>query len=167
MRVPEKCGHFKLADQTFNVPGTIDLLLGVDLFSDIFSGTKQKLGKDLPTVHSTIFGWVIMGPAPMKSTRYQNLSLLASGESRLELTLNRLWESEEPPLAPIPDPEDVICEKHFVDTHSRDSDGRFVVRLPFKVEFNQIGETRLVALKRFHNLERRLLKEPRLRELLH
>lgn len=163
--VPEKCNHLQLADQTFNVPGRIDLLLGVDLFGDIFCGSKQRLGKDLPTAHSTIFGWVIMGPAPVTSTHYQNLSLLTSSESRLEITLNKFWESEEPPLTPLPDPEDVICEKHFVDTHSRDSDGRFVVRLPFKVESKQIGDTRLVALKRFHNLERRLLKEPKLREL--
>jgi hypothetical protein len=162
--VPNSCRDLALADSTFHIPGRIDLLIGVDLFDEIFTGDKRKLGEGLPTAHSTIFGWVVMGHSPVTSRGYQNAHLVSSN-SRLELALNRFWADEEAPATPILDPEDIACEKHFVDTHSRDTSGKFIVRLPFKVEHKQLGETRPAALKRFHNLERKLMKEPRLREL--
>ncbi|KAK9738795.1 hypothetical protein QE152_g9534 [Popillia japonica] len=46
-----------------------------------------------------------------------------------------------------------------VNTHTRSESGRFIVKLPFKGDPNSLGDTYSVALKRFHNLEKRLNKD--------
>lgn len=46
--------------------------------------------------------------------------------------LLRFWEIEELRTSPIPTPEEEFCERHFQRMHSRDSMGRYIVRLPLK-----------------------------------
>ncbi|KAK9694856.1 Pao retrotransposon peptidase [Popillia japonica] len=47
----------------------------------------------------------------------------------------------------------------FWKADTRSESGRFIVKLPFKRDPNSIGDTYSVALKRFHNLEKRLNKD--------
>ncbi|XP_052753699.1 uncharacterized protein LOC128201271 [Galleria mellonella] len=162
--IMDKCRNLVLADKNFSVPGQIDLLLGIDTYNQILDGKRCSLGDDMPTAHSSLFGWVIMGRAPAASQHsYSVISMACTGDPFFNLS--RFWESEEPPSQPIRDPEDILCEKHFTDTHTRDDTGRFIVRLPFKVDHKPLGETHTTALKRFHNLERRMLKDDKLHEL--
>ena len=46
--------------------------------------------------------------------------------------------------------------KHFTDSHSRSSDGRFITPLPKRASVPNIGESRSRAVKRFLSLERSL-----------
>lgn len=65
--------------------------------------------------------------------------------------------SSEPALSE----EDERCEQHFIKTHERDSDGRYIVRLPFKngppIE---VGSSRETAALLLSKLEQRLQKNP-------
>ncbi|XP_059047611.1 uncharacterized protein LOC131843038 [Achroia grisella] len=160
----DKCKNLVLADNNFSMPGKIDVLLGVDCFNKIIDGEQRSLGEDMPTAHSSILGWIIMGKAPTASQQTCGVVSMAC-TTDINFNLSRFWESEEPPSQPIQDPENIICEKHFTNTHTRDSTGRFIVRLPFKVDHKPLGETHTTALKRFHNLERRMLKDEKLHEL--
>lgn len=55
--------------------------------------------------------------------------------------------------------ENVRCEQHFLDTHKRSSDGRYVVRLPFRAGPPiDIGSSRNTAALLYSKLERRLVK---------
>ena len=56
----------QLADTTYNVPGTIDILLGADMASLIISPNDlPRRGKTTePIAQSTIFGWTLSGPVP-------------------------------------------------------------------------------------------------------
>jgi len=54
------------------------------------------------------------------------------------------------------DPDDVACEKHFLETHARGPDGKFIVRLPFLPDATPIGINKEVAAKSLHRLTRRL-----------
>ncbi|CAG9111472.1 unnamed protein product [Plutella xylostella] len=63
--VLERCKSIKLADDRLSVPGPIDFLIGVDLYSRILDGTSYQLGEGLPTAHKSIFGWILMGQAPI------------------------------------------------------------------------------------------------------
>ncbi|XP_073967346.1 uncharacterized protein [Choristoneura fumiferana] len=105
-----------------------------------------------------------MGAAPMASISTNHIVALHCS-TNLDATLTKFWETEEAPSKSIQDPEDLKCEKHFVETHTRDKTGRFIVRLPFQTECKPLGETRNNALKRFHNLERKLIKDPRLKKM--
>ncbi|XP_059062481.1 uncharacterized protein LOC131855255 [Achroia grisella] len=160
----DKCKNLVLADNNFSMPGKIDVLLGVDCFNKIIDGEQRSLGEDMPTAYSSILGWIIMGKAPTASQQTCGVVSMAC-TTDINFNLSRFWESEEPPSQPIQDPENIICEKHFTNTHTRDSTGRFIVRLPFKVDHKPLGETHTTALKRFHNLERRMLKDEKLHEL--
>lgn len=52
--------------------------------------------------------------------------------------------------------EERECENLFVNTMTRDASGRFVVRLPFRKNKGELGESRRVAMKRLNYLERKL-----------
>lgn len=51
-----------------------------------------------------------------------------------------------------------------METHRRDDEGRFIVQLPFRGDIiEQLGESKDIALRRFYTLERKLNKNPTLR----
>ena len=55
----------QLADETYNLPGFIDILLGADMASSIISPNLPRQGKTTePIAQSTKFGWTISGPVP-------------------------------------------------------------------------------------------------------
>ncbi|XP_029162096.1 uncharacterized protein LOC114933664 [Nylanderia fulva] len=62
-------------------------------------------------------------------------------------------------------PDDEQCEEHFKQTHSRTSDGRYIVRLPFRngppIE---IGESREIAARRLSSLLRRINNQPAIKQ---
>lgn len=60
--------------------------------------------------------------------------------------------------------EEIRCEENFRLTTSRANDGRFVVQLPFKDNINGLCESKELAIKRFHSLEKRLAKHPNLKQ---
>jgi hypothetical protein len=63
--------------------------------------------------------------------------------------------------------EQQACEDHFLTHTTQQPDGRFVVRLPIKMELNQLGTFRLSAERRLHAIERRLERDPQLKVQYH
>lgn len=61
--------------------------------------------------------------------------------------------------------EEENCEKHFVETHSRSEDGRYIVQLPFKPGHPPIGQSRQTAENRLFSLERKFQRNPKLHQL--
>jgi hypothetical protein len=52
--------------------------------------------------------------------------------------------------------EKQACEQHFIANTVQQPDGRFVVRLPTKIDPKQLGSSRLSAERRLHAIEHRL-----------
>ncbi|XP_066904251.1 uncharacterized protein [Halyomorpha halys] len=79
--------------------------------------------------------------------------------------IEKFWEIETvSPVVKI-DPQNVVAEEHFRTTHSRDLNGRYVVRLPFKDSTSpDLGNYYKPALNRFLKLEHRLNKLPEMKE---
>ncbi|KAM3956896.1 SET and MYND domain containing, class 4, member 2 [Aphomia sociella] len=89
---------------TFNKPSEIDLLIGADLFWDLLDNDRIRL----PT-----------GPCLQSS--------------KLDTQLKRFWELEEVSNTNKSLTKDEhTCESVFVTTTKRDSDGRFLVRIPLR-----------------------------------
>jgi hypothetical protein len=63
--------------------------------------------------------------------------------------------------------EQQACEEHFLTHTTQQPDGRFMVRLPTKIEPNQLGASRLSAERRLHAIERGLEKDPELKVQYH
>ena len=63
--------------------------------------------------------------------------------------------------------EQEACEEHFITNTTQQPDGRFVVKLPTKMEPTQLGTSRLSAEHRLHAIERRLERDPDLKAQYH
>ncbi|XP_017481149.1 PREDICTED: uncharacterized protein LOC108370339 [Rhagoletis zephyria] len=152
-----------LADEEFFKPRRIDLLLGTEAFFDALAVGQSRLGLNLPTLHKTLFGWVVSG-------RYQRQhympspSCLLSSEDSIDANMQHLWELEaiDLPVKPIL-PDNHVCEDIFVATTHHDATGRMVASLPFKDNPSSLGYSFDIAHRRFLAIERRLLHSPDIR----
>ncbi|XP_068909850.1 uncharacterized protein [Tenebrio molitor] len=80
--------------------------------------------------------------------------------------LSKFWEVDEYPTnkrVVIVKKEDIECETHFKNTCSRNAEGRFTVKIPFKLNGPNIGVSKEMAIKRFLSLENKFRKDPALK----
>jgi len=161
---------YPLSDPHYHRPGPVDVLLGGALFPIIFTGEKKPLGPNLPFIMNTVFGHTLMGRAPChgdpNSDRNSThlTTLLTISDFDLHSSIQRFWEHEEPPKSTQVTPDEELCENHFVNTHSRDSTGRYCVRLPFKPNHPPLGESTETAKQRLFSLENRFKTQPHFKE---
>lgn len=152
----------QLADPTFNEPRKIDILIGAEHYFSLLLNERKIPGSiGYPIAMNTVFGWVLSGTVP--STEESNSSKIFSIVTKVDVdqSLKRFWEIEEIPQSDsIKFLEDKNCEKHFDETHYRNEEGRFVVKLPFIDGKKKIGETRAMALRRFSYLETKICSRP-------
>ena len=89
-----------------------------------------------------------------------------SSTENLDTTLRKFWEVEEYVSGPQKfTEEEQACEKHFVNNTKVDSDGKIIVRLPFKQDPTCLGESFEYSKKRFLSLERRLDRDSTLKSM--
>ncbi|XP_052747141.1 uncharacterized protein LOC128199875 [Bicyclus anynana] len=147
-----------LADPGFDIPGPIDLLFAADVFAESLLNQRIKGGPNQPTALNSIFGWLLLGKTRLASTTMLHSSLKT--DAKLNSLVQRFWEIENLPKAVLMTPDEKLCEQKFMSDHTRDNNGRYIVRLPFKdLEPSFVG-SRDIALRRFHSIERRLSKDP-------
>ena len=145
-----------LADPDFGRPGKIDLLLGVEVFSEVVRHGRRSGVPGSPSAFETDFGWVLAGET---SSHVSHVSLLThhttidTGDG----LLRKFWEIEEQPTECSSfSPEERSVVEHFKNHHSRDVDGRFIVPLPKKPQTKPLGESLSQAVRRYKSLERSL-----------
>lgn len=163
--IKEKFNHMNLADPTFDTPSTIDLLLGADLYNYVFDGKRYSGCEENLTAYSSIFGWILIGTA-RSAPLLVNQSFLVSLDMPLEDMLLKFWEVEEPVIQLDNTTENGRCEQIFREKAHRNSEGRYVVPLPFKYSSPQesLKGSKNMAQKRFFNMERKLLSDSKLYE---
>ncbi|XP_062535396.1 uncharacterized protein LOC134204615 [Armigeres subalbatus] len=154
----------ELADPTFFISRTVDLVLGVEAFFDFFvTGRQLPLGDQLPILTESVFGWVVCGGTSLSSQTPITCHISASKE--LEMMVARFWSCEEIELSRTYSPKQTRCEQLYVNTVQRDTDGRYTVSiLKDGDEFKSLGESHDIAIRRLQGTERRLAKDARLRE---
>lgn len=157
--------NIKLADPQFNISSNIDMLIGAELFWSLLCVGQIKTSKRQPYLQKTHLGWIVSGQI-MAIDKYANkTSCNLSINDSLDNSLTRFWEVEEYTPKCSYTIEEKACEDHFINTFRRNEDGRFVVKLPFKTQFEtRLGESKGMALKRFYNLERKLRRQPALKQ---
>ena len=146
----------RLADPDFDTPGKIDILLGVDIFSNVLLHGRRFGPTGSPTALETSLGWVLAGSicnSPRKTQIVVHHSTVLCADD----LLRRFWELEETfTPSPARSPEEKSVMSHFHDAHRRDETGRFIVPLPKKPDAEPLGESRSQAVRRFLSLERSL-----------
>ena len=110
-------------------------------------------------------GWVVAGEINSLISPLRNIHCyLAMHSTSLDSNLAKFWEIEEVPSVKQLSAEEKACEEHFVKNIERNSEGRYIVRLPFNEYKTQLGKSYSTASRRFHYLETRFVKNPNLKE---
>ncbi|XP_053698970.1 uncharacterized protein LOC128745935 [Sabethes cyaneus] len=161
LSIPEE---IVLADPTFNVPGPVDVLLGSGLFFKLMKQGQLNLADDMPTVQETHLGWIISGFIPIVHVNMGHAFYTTVDEDDVGKLLERFWylDSYEG-TEELERSSDNECVTHFLETHQRKGDGRFVVRLPFNEKQRLLGDSLAMAKRRFLAVERRLDRDPTLK----
>ncbi|GFV49324.1 DUF1758 domain-containing protein [Trichonephila clavipes] len=81
----------------------------------------------------------------------------------MDHSLKQFWKLESVPKDIPSNDEEELCESIFVNSHIRNADGRYILKLPFRDD-SSIGDSKEGALKRFYSLERKLHSNNQLKE---
>ncbi|GFU71892.1 DUF1758 domain-containing protein [Trichonephila clavipes] len=154
----EPFSDLKLADPTFFKSGPIDILIGVNIALPMLKGQSLSLGDNKPFAVRSDLGWIVAGNVPSEDM-FSSIAVNSIQVVTDELVSN-FWKLDSVPEASLLTSEERACEDHFIDTHVRNEDGRYVVRLPFHSSPSKLGDSRESAIRRFKSLEHSLIKKP-------
>ena len=157
--------NITLADPNFHKPSDIDILIGVRLFYKLLCVGQIEL-KNYPeaVLQKTQLGWIVAGEITNPSPTNEVQCYLAINSTPLDSSLTKFWEIEEIPNSKILSPEEQACEAHFVNNVQRNANGRYIVKLPFNENKGKLGDSLLIASRRFKYLENRFVKNPELKQ---
>ncbi|XP_053685671.1 uncharacterized protein LOC128735203 [Sabethes cyaneus] len=161
-----------LADPCFNKTQTVDMVLGAKHFYSFFpSSTRIQLEGQLPLLVDSVFGWIVTGSAnsvPLSQNLASVYTCNVVSMLSLEDSLERFWQTEEIMVKDNYSIEERQCESHYQSATVRQGDGRYVVRLPRAPDFDvMLGESKTNTMQRFVRLEKRLERNPKLKQDYH
>ena len=166
----EHIKNLELADDQFDRPGKIELLLGQNIWRHIFLDGRIKGEKEEdPEAWLTVFGWTVLGaynPHSKSPSQPAITHVVASVEENRvsNKLLARFFELEEPSLfETAQSPTEKKVEAHYEEIHQYDKEKRrYIVRLPKVEDPPSLGESKTQALNRAKANERSLLKKGKL-----
>ncbi|CAB4017996.1 Hypothetical predicted protein [Paramuricea clavata] len=148
---------------------SVDLLVGQD-YPILLRQLETRYGKpDEPYAVRTVLGWSICGPVDERVGEDPSTHLISSCSPTTtsvdDFNLKRFWEIEQMPVKEpslytnkeqkiLEETERTICRVN----------GRYQVKLPWKDSTKQIPDSYDVALQRLESIERRMRKQPSLKE---
>ncbi|XP_023318925.1 uncharacterized protein LOC111694561 [Trichogramma pretiosum] len=154
--------NIQLADPQFHSPKPIDVLLASRTTLSVLAVGQIKCEHDETEIvlQKTCLGWVVAGGSENMDNRKNSSCNII----KLDKIIEQFWTIEDLDHEPSKTRDELVCERHYSEHTQRNSTGKYIVRLPFRDNVSQLGESRLHALKRFHNLERTFKFKPSLRK---
>ncbi|XP_055943547.1 uncharacterized protein LOC129974765 [Argiope bruennichi] len=154
-----------LGDPEFTRSSKIDALLGAETFFEIVKGEQIRSSLNSLIFQNTVFGYVAGGYVNANNQEpCTNLCTLVSRNENIENVIEKFWLveniSEENTILSS---EEEFCEAHFKETHTRNKDGRFVVKMPMKEGL--LGDSKALANVRLNQTVKRLHKNPMMKNL--
>ncbi|XP_043067334.1 uncharacterized protein [Drosophila bipectinata] len=164
---PRSFQHLKglqLADPNFARSGRIDVLVGVDLIPQLMLPEIRRGTHEEPIAQNTLLGWIVFGPVRKSMT---HSITVRCNTTTLDHVVQRFFELDSVPSERQLTTEERWCEEHFRQTHVRQPNGKYMVRLPLKTLFDPsqvLGRSKHIALNRFYTLERKLQQREKLHQ---
>lgn len=163
--------HVILADPEYYNPSSIDILLGAEIFWELLEQDQISLGTGYPILQNTKLGYIVGGPTRGLNHKHTNsvepihCNLIA--DNTVQDQLAKFWCLEEVPdnSKQVYSVEERLCEQNFVENFTRMPDGRFSVAVPLKKPESCLGDSFNRAKQCFLSLERRLAKQPLLKQM--
>ncbi|XP_045457859.1 uncharacterized protein LOC123668109 [Melitaea cinxia] len=148
--------HIQLSDPEFYISKPVDLLLGADIYSLIMMGGIIKGDNESqPIAQQTQLGWLLCGNVKtyqcnVISTNTEDIQRFWSIEDIADTSENTSLEAHH-------------CVKQYNEQTTRQSDGRYIVRLPMKPDaMEKLGESKQRATAQFLRLEKKLTRNEKL-----
>lgn len=131
-------------------PREIHMLIGADYAGKLFTGGIKTLSGGLVAMN-THFGWVILGGVSEENSAERNEVLLSLHVS--SVNLSDLWSLDslgitDPALSQTKREIEESAVKHFLDTVTRDSEGRYQVSLPWVENHPELPDNLTMAKTR-------------------
>ncbi|CAG4952078.1 unnamed protein product [Colias eurytheme] len=141
-----------LADPEFNISKPIDLILGVEVYELILLPGFIRNSISQPIAQNTELGWILSGSVATQS----HCNIVTVNISNIQ----RFWEIEDiSENSSDMSSQDQYCMQHYQLHTKRQSDGRYVVRLPLKPDMkDKLGDSKTKAIAQFRQLENRFTK---------
>lgn len=153
----------KLADPDFLIPRPIDIIIGADAYGQILKPNIIKHLPTMPIAQLSIFGWLVLGPVCLSSSHTSIIhhARIQTQDLNLQELVAKFWIQEKLPAQSTAQltPEEQECEDHYRTTHSRDSTGRYIVRIPLKLSISVLGNSYNTAHKSLQRVIKRLSKD--------
>lgn len=151
-----------LADPSYAKPGRIDLLLGVEVYAQILKNNLIRCPTGTLCAQETSFGWILFGE--IHNYTSDDTIMVMHHQVEFDDLLYKLWEIENDDRNKLTKDEE-ICQRLYETTVKRNEEGRYIVKLPLRNEppRSTEGNTKETAMKRLHQLEKRLERHSNLR----
>ncbi|XP_044735414.1 uncharacterized protein LOC123297721 [Chrysoperla carnea] len=153
--------NIKLADPQFHIPRMVDVLIGSGTTLSLLSIGQINLshdGCDL-ILQKTQLGWVIAGGI----NNNNKIKSVSCKLTDLSNQLTKFWVIEDVGTKNSKTLDDSMSEQYYQRDTTRNSDGRYVVKLPFRVENVDFGNSKSKAYRQFLSLQRRLNSDAKLK----
>ncbi|GBM09749.1 hypothetical protein AVEN_101796-1 [Araneus ventricosus] len=146
-----------LADHSFNVPDKIDMLLGAEIFYELLRPGQIYAQNSQLLLQNTVFGYVVSGSVDQVAEDRVHCGLILDDD--LNKTLKQFWEIESVDVKSTGDTEASLCEDHFVRTHKRNDEGRYVVSMALSRDPSCLGNSKDMAVRQLNSLWKRLSRD--------
>ncbi|XP_070167796.1 uncharacterized protein [Polyergus mexicanus] len=158
--------NLELANPDFFAADPVELLLGADVCAKILQPGLRRGGRQQPMAQRTTLGWILSGAVGVAPAARTARTYHCSGDDGLHSLVQQFWQQEEVDATAAPlTVAEKEAEEHFVQTHSRDASGRFVVRLPITPPLPDLTGTKFAAARLLGQMERRFTRDEQLRRL--
>jgi len=139
-----------LADPEFGQPGSIDLLLGAEVYSRLIGPGLIELGDDKPTLQETALGWIVFGAVRRQVPAAIEGNVMTITREDPLPAVEKFWKLDtfntEVPAMTV---QERLCEEHFLSNVQFCPDQRLMVRLPFAENPWELGKTLALAQRKF------------------
>nr|XP_029715748.1 uncharacterized protein LOC115259352 [Aedes albopictus] len=161
--------NLPMADPQFNISQKIDIIIDAELFFSLLEHQQISLAAGCPLLQKTVLGYIVCGkisdPAfdpPAVQTSH------TCTDDLLDKQLERFWEIDNFNVGRSYIPDEQRCEAHFQQTVGRDTDGRYIVRLPLRADMlPMLGDTYQLAFPRLQSMEKNFAVDEGLRIAYH
>ncbi|XP_077280432.1 uncharacterized protein LOC143907488 [Temnothorax americanus] len=125
----------------------------------------------MPIAQLSIFGWLVLGPVDtsLSASATVHHASVQERKDALNEVLSRFWSQEEVPASNNLEltSDEQKCEERFKSTVSRNSTGRYTVRLPLKSSPDTLSDSYLTAHRCLKSLQKRFSRDDNYRRLYH
>ncbi|XP_050463467.1 uncharacterized protein LOC126857789 [Cataglyphis hispanica] len=155
----------ELADPDFFADDSVELLLGADVCATILQPGLRRGGRRQPVAQRTTLGWILSGSVGTSATTRSAQTHHCCSDGDLHDLVQEFWRQEEVVAKAIPPTtEEQEAEDHFVQTHTRDTSGRFVVRLPLRLPLPDLAGTKRTAARLLGQMEHKFARDEQLKQ---